>query len=77
MTMKLYMMSPEQDEPNWLAPVKTSGNAVELGYQKCEVEQGTHFAYEETAERASKVSPMMPEPVEGGFVPLNNVFERI
>ena len=75
--MKLYMMSPEQDEPNWLAPVKTSGNAVELGYQKCEVEPGTSFSYEESSERMATVAPMMPKPVEGGFVPLNNVFERI
>lgn len=68
---------PEQDDYNWLEPVKTSGNAIELGYQTCEVEAGTCFSTHEMMERNMKVAPMMPEPVEGGFVPLNNIYERI
>ena len=74
----MYMEGkPEQDDENWLAPVKCSGNAAELGYVKCEVEAGTRFSEHEMMERGRKVMPMMPEPVEGGFVPLNNVYERI
>ncbi len=70
-------MDIEQDDSNWLDPVKCTGNAVELGYQKCECENGTSFSAEEVQERQAIVAPFSPQPVEGGFVPLNNIYERI
>ena len=71
------MAYTEQDDENALKPVKTSGNAMVDGYVKCEVEPGTCFSADEMAQRQATVAPYMPEPAEGGFVPLNNVFDRI
>ncbi len=71
------MARVEHDDANWLKPVKCSGNAIEDGYVKCEVEPGSYHSAHETAERMAKVAPYDPQPVAGGFVPLNNVFDRI
>ena len=47
------------------------------GYEKIKPDYATNFGAEERRERDSKIMPWDAQPVEGGFVPLNNVFDRI
>jgi hypothetical protein len=72
-----YEGKPDLDDEYSLAPVKTYGNGLENGYVNCEIEAGTCFSMHEMAERSAKTAPYMPEPVEGGFIPRNNIYERI
>lgn len=72
-----YEGKPDLDDEYSLRPVKTYGNALENGYVNCEVEAGTCHSTHEMSERSAKIAPFMPAPVEGGFVPLNNIYERI
>ena len=51
--------------------------ALEDGYVKVETQEGTHFSDENVNARQARVAPYNPQPVEGGFVPLNNIYERI
>ena len=51
--------------------------SIEDGFQRCKPKYATNFCNEDVQERSELVTPMDPKPVEGGFIPLNNVFNRI
>ena len=51
--------------------------SIEDGFQRCKPKYATHFCNEDVQERMELVAPLDPKPVEGGFIPLNNVFNRI
>ena len=51
--------------------------SIEDGFQRLKPYGATNFSTDDVRERMNNVMPMDPQPVEGGFVPLNNVFNRI
>ena len=55
----------------------SGGYSLDAGYEKVTPHYGTRFCSEEVQERNAKIQPFNAEPVEGGFIPLNNVFDRI
>ena len=67
----------DTDDNSELDHVPVSGNAMVDGYTKVAVEPGTSHCQEEVDERMQRIAPFSAEPVEGGFVNRNNIYERI
>ena len=51
--------------------------SLEAGFMRCKPENHGNFSAEEVREREQMVAPFDPQPVEGGFIPRNNVFNRM
>lgn len=51
--------------------------SLEQGFQRLKPEYGTNFCNTEVREREAFVAPYDPQPVEGGFLPRNNIFNRM
>ena len=51
--------------------------SLEDGFQRLKPDYGTKYCNEEVRERDAFVAPFDPQPVEGGFIPRNNIFNRM
>ncbi len=60
-----------------MSDVKSEPFSIEDGFQRCTSEYATNFCNEKVQKRMDVIAPLDPKPVKGGFVPLNNIFNRI